>query len=109
MKTRNDFVSYINIMELCFDISPNIFFIETAIKELTGLGKATWIDLDKEGNMTNKKFLLKINFDAVKTRTRLINKVQNIDNSYTPPIFPKLSFVTKFERVFNKIIGMRES
>ena len=87
-KSVKDFINYLNVMELCFNISPANIYLDTAIQELTKLKKVTWINLDKKGN-TNADWLKTYNFDAVKTREKYITKLKKFDSSYTPPEFPK--------------------
>jgi len=83
-----EFINYLNLMDLCFDISPNKLYLDKAITELTGLNKVGWIIKDKKG-VRNEDWLKPYNYDAVKTREKYIIKLKKFDPSYTPPEFEK--------------------
>lgn len=83
------FINYLNLMDLCFNISPSVLYLDTAVKELTNLEKVSWVKVTKEGNK-NADFVKSYQFDALKTREKFIAKVIKFDPSYTPPNFPAL-------------------
>ena len=83
-----EFISYLNLMDLCFDISPSKLYLEKAIYELTGLNKVGWIEVKKDIPQ-NQNWLKSYSFDAVKTRAKYINKLKKFDSTYTEPEFKK--------------------
>lgn len=87
-KSIKEFISYLNLMDLCFEISPSKLYLETAINELTGLEKVGWIQL-KKGEPQNQDWLRSYSFDAVKTRAKYIQKLKKFDSTYKEPDFPK--------------------
>lgn len=86
-----DFINYLNVMELCFDISPKTLYLDTAIRELTGLEKVIWIKVSNKG-LKNETWLAPYNFDAVKSRERLLKKLTKFDADYKAPEFEKNGF-----------------
>lgn len=85
-------LSYIKIMELCFDIYPVSFYLEVAVKELTNLTKMNWINFDNNGNkVTDDWWKKSFSFDAVRTRDRYISKLTKLNSNYIAPEFTKKS------------------
>jgi hypothetical protein len=83
-------LSYIKIMELCFDIYPVSIYLDDAIKELTNLSKMIWINFDKNGNkVTDDWWIKNFSFDAVRTRDRYISKLTKLNSNYIAPEFTK--------------------
>lgn len=79
-------IKYLSLMELCFDIYPNKYYLDAAVTELTNLEKLTWIEKNKKG-LHNLDFLAGYSFDAVKTREKYIKKIKKVDPSYKEPEF----------------------
>lgn len=77
-------ISYLNLMDLCFDISPSEIYLSTAIDELSNLGKVVWINV-KKGQQYNVDWLNSFSFDAVKTRAKYIQKLKKFDPSFEEP------------------------
>jgi tetratricopeptide (TPR) repeat protein len=75
-------ISYLNIMDLCFNISPSTLYLETAIEELSNRKKVKWFKVSRSG-FTNAEWLK--SFDAVKSREKYINKLQAFNPNYIPP------------------------
>ena len=85
-----EIITYLKLMDLCFDISPSKIYLEKAIEELTGLNKVYWFVI-KKGQIENIDNLRLIGFDALKTRTKYIQKLKKFDPTYVEPEFPKKS------------------
>jgi hypothetical protein len=83
-------VDCLKTMDLCFDIHPNPMFLETAVVELTNLGKATWTTLVKKRRIANN-WCVNNNFDPIAIRDRYINKIKKEIPSYEAPNFPNVS------------------
>lgn len=89
--TTKRIVSYINIMNLCFDISPAKMYLETAVIEINGSGKMIWIGFDKNKNRVNHAWCASYSIDALKTREKHISKIKKIDPSYIAPDFAEIN------------------
>jgi len=82
-------VSYFNMMEVAFDLSPTQLYLEQNIKELSNLGQVVWIKIDSKKELTNRVKPADIGLNAIKARERFIKKIKNINPNYTAPEIKK--------------------
>lgn len=83
-------VSYLNMMELAFDLDPKEDYLNTCVRELTNLEKAVWINIDKKSKVkTNAIDINAVGFNALKSREKYLLKIRKINASYIEPEFPK--------------------
>jgi tetratricopeptide (TPR) repeat protein len=81
-------VNFIKLMNLCFDIYAQKMYLETAVNELTGLAKMTWVGYDDNNNLANMNWCANYSVDPLKMRENYIAKIKKIDPSYIAPDFP---------------------
>lgn len=83
-------ISYLNMMEISFDLHPTELYLNPGIRELTNLEKVHWITKDKKTNeLTNAVDINKLGFNPVKSREKYISKVTKLNPEYVEPEFPK--------------------
>jgi len=73
-----------NVMELCYDVYPDLRFLDYVIKEFSGHGKLLWTEQWPDGKITNIHNH-KINFNASEKTAQLINKIKKDHPNYNPP------------------------
>jgi len=81
-------ISYLSMMEIAFDLSPNETYLSEAVEELSNLKKVRWIE-EKNGALNNLIEINLVGTNAVKLRERFINKIKKINPSYQEPAVGK--------------------
>jgi tetratricopeptide (TPR) repeat protein len=86
-KAVKNIISYLNLMELCFTISPGKLYLETAVKELADAGKIkNWITQQKN-EFQNAQWLKPYNYDAVKKKEQYLKMIRQIEPGYIIPVY----------------------
>ncbi len=85
---------HINRLEFCFELSPQVKYLEKCVEYLSGNKKFAWLTLDKYDNPVdlNRDFFKEGIMDK---RNSLINKIRSIDPNYQ---IPDLWFGNYFEK-----------
>lgn len=83
-------ISYLNMMEIAFDLSPNELYLKEAVDELSNLRKIRWIDT-KDNKTINLLDINQLGTNPVKLRERFITKLKKINPNYQEPAIGKKS------------------
>ena len=83
-------VSYLNMMEIAFDLSPTELYLKDAIIELSGTEKIQWIDTNNN-EVINLIDINKLGTNPAKLWERLIAKVKKVNPNYQEPAIWKKS------------------
>lgn len=88
-KAYKKIISYIGMMELAFDISPNELYLTEPINEFSNLKKVIWINSNKKGELVNAIDINQLGTNPIKLRERFIIKMKKINPSYEAPEIKK--------------------
>ena len=83
-------ISYINMMELAFDLNPTELYLEDAVIEFSNHNKVMWV-AEKNGVITNLLDINSLGTNPLKLRERFITKIKKINPNYQPPSIFKQS------------------
>ena len=81
-------LTYLNMMELAFDMSNNELYLKDPINELSNLNKMEWLN-EKNGEIINILDLNKLGSNPLKLRERFIIKMKKFNSNYEAPAIGK--------------------